>query len=108
MNRALEFLQEAERIMASLNYTRKDAIFALVQLARDEVQELLDRLGELEEVVGVVDRMTGVEGRRSDGPGVVLVAEAQALMPAQLTESQRPLRALEWRERKCLPGNGKG
>jgi hypothetical protein len=91
-NRAMEFLQEAERIMTSLNYTRKDAIFTLVQLARGEVQELLDQLAALE-------TQTTPTPTHSGG---VLIVEAQPMTPARLSESPRP--ALGVQQRKALPG----
>lgn len=92
-NRALEFLREADRIMANLSYTNKDTAQTLIRLAMGEVGELLDRIAALE-------TQHVSPPHSNDGPAVLI---AEAMTRARLTESSRTRQMLEWRQRKALP-----
>ena len=76
MNRAIEFLNEAYSLLGY--FGNDDRARLLVRLAVGEVQELLDLL------------------ERQLGCGV-LIADAQPMTPARLTETPRTVPALEWR-----------
>jgi len=90
-NRALEFLREADRIMANLSYTNKNTAQTLIRLAMGEVGELLDRIAALE-------TQHVSPPHSNDGPAVLI---AEAMTPARLEESSRALRALEWLDRRA-------
>lgn len=92
-NRALEFLREADRIMANLSYTNKNTAQTLIRLAMGEVGELLDRIAALE-------TQHVSPPHSNDGPAVLI---AEAMTRARLTESSRPGEMLDWRQRKALP-----
>ena len=96
-NRAMEYLNEAYGLLGYPG--NDDQARLLVRLAVGEVAELLDRLA----LYDATDYQ--LEQRQKVRRGAVLVAEAQRMTPARLTESQRTATALEWRRPSALPGN---
>jgi hypothetical protein len=88
-NRALEFLNEAHGMVDW--YQHRLTTKTMIRLAITEVQELLDRIAELEA------RPTATAITATGGP--VLIVDAQPMTPARLTDRQR--------ERAALPGNGR-
>lgn len=87
-NRALEFLTAALGSFPLFYDRRTWKAKHFVELALDEVQELLDRLAALE----AAQTMPTADGRG------VLIVNAATATPARLTA----------RQTAALPGNGKG
>ena len=85
-NRALEFLNEASRLLVWWGNSEQGRM--LVNLAIGEVRELLDRVAELEAQHATPTALPKPNG---DGRGV-LVVEAQPMTPARL--AARPRAAL--------------